>query len=43
MKACVICSKKDVPENMVFSRWTRLHFCVDLKACAKRAARKALA
>lgn len=37
---CARCGKKRRPDRMVFSRFTRLHYCADLDACSRRAARR---
>ena len=34
--ACAICGKKDRAANMVFSKFTRNHYCRDDRACDVR-------
>lgn len=40
MKTCAVCQKKQTPERMVFSRWTGLSYCLDVKTCVERQARR---
>lgn len=37
---CARCGRHDTADRMVWSSWTRMRYCADLKACAKRAARR---
>jgi len=40
-KTCAKCGKAQRREHLVYSRWTRNRYCLDFKACDRRAARRA--
>lgn len=38
--ACARCGKYSSAERMVYSTWTRYHYCIDIDACGRRARRR---
>lgn len=38
-KTCARCGRQMPADRMVFSSWTRNHYCTDVDACGRRAAR----
>ena len=37
---CALCGRRVTPETSTYSRWTKNRYCLDWKACERRAKRR---